>query len=179
MCHHQRETRIQQGRGKRGKRRSEERQTPSERSCVPRPPTRHSASRRPDLQHVTVEVQTSPVRILRATRRLLRDVSARSVGRSTSMCSTLRTVVRPTARSVPLGKCLSRWAARPEHVLVQTALAPSFSQRVPAEHVLSQTALSPTLSQWDPALVFSSLSPLPNSPQNLVCLTFSRRPLLG
>ena len=123
---------------------------PSERSCVPRPPTRYSASRRPDLQHVTVGVQTSSVRILRATR--------------TSMCSTLRTLVRPTARSLPLGKCLSRWAARPEHLLVQTALAPSFSQRVLAEPVLSQTALSPTLSQWDPALVFFSLSPFTKLP---------------
>ena len=135
------------------------------------------ASRRPDLQHVTVEVRTSSVPILRATRRLARDVSARSVGRSISMCSTLRTLVRPTARSVPLGKCLCRWAARPKHVLVQTALAPSYSQRVPAKHVASQTALSPTLSEWDPALVFPSLSPSPNSPQNLVCLT--HRPLLG
>ena len=151
----------------------------AERTCVPRPPTRHSASRRPDLQHVTVGVQTSSVRILRATWRLVRDVSAGSVGRSTSMCTTLRTLVRPTARSLPHGKCLSRWAARPEHVLVQTALAPSFSQRVPAEHVLSQTALSPTLSQCDPALVFSSLSPFPNSTQNLVCLTLSHRPPLG
>ena len=65
-----------------------------------------------DLQHAivllddlisnmfTVGVQTSSVRILRANRRLVRDVSARLVGRSTSLCSTLRTLVRPTARSL-------------------------------------------------------------------------------
>ena len=123
------------------------------RSCVPRPPTRRSATRRPDLQLVTVEVRTSPVRIFRATRLVAQNASARSLGSSTSMCSTLRTLVRPTARSVPLGKRLSRWDARPEHVLIQTALAPSFSQRVPAEHVSSQTALAPTLSQWVPAFV--------------------------
>ena len=95
-------------------------------------PTGRSAPRRPDLQHVTVEVQTSPVWIFRATRRLVRDVSARSVGRSTRcfrLCG--RSSARPLGQ-VPLGKCLSRWAARPEHVLGQTALAPTLSQIVPA-----------------------------------------------
>ena len=73
------------------------------------------------------------------------------------MCSTLRTLVRPIARSLPLGKCLSRWP-----------LALSMSWFRPllrlAEHVLSQTALSPTLSQWDPALVFFLFVPFTKLP---------------
>ena len=64
-----------------------------------------------------------PARIC-AARRLARDASAHTPDRSASVCSTLQTLVRPTARSVPLGKCLSRSS-------VQLEL--SRSQGMPAE----------------------------------------------
>ena len=85
-----------------------------------------SATRRTDLRQLTAEVQTSPVRFehlrappvpparIYATRRLVRDSSARSSGRSAIACSTLQTLVRPTARSVPLGKCQSRLSVQLE-----------------------------------------------------------------
>ena len=96
-------------------------------NCVP--------THRTDLRQITAEVHTSPVRfeLLRApripparidaARRHVRDVSARSPSRSTSMFSTLQTLVRATVRSVPLGKCLSRFLVRLElsHLVAATA----------------------------------------------------------
>ena len=103
----------------------------------------HAAGRLDDLISDTSPSKSKPLRSglctscnlparTCATRRVAPNASARSPGRSTSMYSTLRTLVRSTARSEPLGKCLSRLAARPEHVLVQTALPPTLSQWVPA-----------------------------------------------